>query len=141
MAHRSKHRDVPPPEEILAFIRDSPAPVGKRELARAFGIGAAGRRDLNRALGALEDYGRIGRTHDRRYTAPGRVPSVAVLEITAIDSDGEVVAALERRHESAAAPRIQVVSEHRRGAAPGVGDTSHSPSWTIASTSSAFPCR
>jgi len=122
VARRTKHRDVPPPEEILAFIRDSPAPVGKRELARAFGIGAAGRRDLNQALNALEDDGRIGRAHNSRYTAADRVPSVAVLEITAIDSDGEVVAALERRHESTAAPRIQLVSEHRRSAAPGVGD-------------------
>jgi ribonuclease R len=35
----------PPPtrEQILAFIRESPVPVGKREIARAFNIKGAER--------------------------------------------------------------------------------------------------
>jgi ribonuclease R len=127
VAHRSRNRNVPDPEEILDFIRKSPAPVGKREIARAVGIGAAGRHALNRALAALEEDGRIGRAANRRYTAGNDMPSVAVLEITGIDADGEVVAALERRRGSdpaddADAPPIHVIAEHRRGTAAGVGE-------------------
>ena len=127
MARRSRKRDVPAPEELLDFIRKSPAPVGKREIARAFRIGAAGRGELNRALATLEEDGRIGRAANRLYTAGNAMPQVAVLEIVAIDSDGEVVAALERRRGSEPAdevdtPRIRVIAEHRRGTATGVGD-------------------
>ena len=127
MARRSRKRDVPAPEELLDFIRKSPAPVGKREIARAFRIGAAGRGELNRALATLEEDGRIGRPANRLYTGGNAIPQVAVLEIVAIDSDGEVVAALERRRGSEPAdevdaPRIRVIAEHRRGTATGVGD-------------------
>ena len=57
MARRSKHRVVPPPEEILAFIRDSPAPVGKRELEELRRHGQALADDIARvhiALGQLD---------------------------------------------------------------------------------------
>ena len=46
-----KKRDgLPSRDEILEFIKSSPGRVGKREIARAFGIKGAERLDLNRLL-------------------------------------------------------------------------------------------
>jgi ribonuclease R len=43
----SKERPFPPREKILEFIRDSPKRVGRRDIARAFHLGAAHRQSFS----------------------------------------------------------------------------------------------
>ncbi|MCK9912716.1 hypothetical protein MXD81_26415, partial [Microbacteriaceae bacterium K1510] len=53
-----KRRDgLPGRDEILDFIKSSPGRVGKREIARAFGIKGGERLDLNRMLAGMSEDG------------------------------------------------------------------------------------
>src|SRR5258708_29825859 len=65
-----KKNNVPLPtrQQILDFVRDSPTPVGKREIARAFQITGADRIPLKAMLKELEQDGQIDRGRDRKST-------------------------------------------------------------------------
>jgi ribonuclease R len=95
MTGKPKEKKAPFPtrEQVAEFIRDSPTPVGKREIARAFGISGADRIPLKAMLKELERGGAIDRGRGRRLSQPGALPEVAVVQITGTDSDGEVLAA------------------------------------------------
>ncbi len=83
---------LPSDADILKFIEESPGKVGKREIARAFGLAGTGlRQALRETLKRLEGDGKL----DRRAAALGKagaLPAVAVIEITGQDRDGELVA-------------------------------------------------
>ena len=58
---------LPTRDQLLAFIADNPGRVGKREIARAFGISGSHRRaELNQLLRDLKKEGQIGRSAGRR---------------------------------------------------------------------------
>ena len=48
---------VPTRDELLAFSRESATPVGKREIARAFGLKGDQRIELKELLRTLRDEG------------------------------------------------------------------------------------
>jgi ribonuclease R len=121
MVKHPGRRGLPTSEALLSFIRDSAAPVGKREIARAFAVQADERRDLDSLLRALEEAGHIGRGPNKRFTAGDHIPEVMVLEVSAIDGDGEVLARPAGWRGEGKPPRIYVVQE-RRGPAPAPGD-------------------
>lgn len=82
----------PTKAQILEFIKDSPGKVGKREIARAFSLRGPAKIQLKKVLKELEQDGKLGRSHQRRFATPGSMPDVTVLEITGIDEDGELLA-------------------------------------------------
>jgi ribonuclease R len=57
----------PTREEILEFIRDSPRDVGKREIARAFGLNADQKRRLKKALREMSLDGSLRKGRGRRF--------------------------------------------------------------------------
>lgn len=81
---------APTRQEILDFVRASEATVGRREVARAFRVKGTDRAQLRSTLRELEEEGLIERGRGRRVTAAGVLPEVAVIDVTGIDSDGEV---------------------------------------------------
>lgn len=128
---------LPSREDVLAFIareraaaqeegRALPDKIGKREIARAFGVKGADRIPLKRILKELEAEGAVekrGRTLHKK----GQLPSVVLADVTARDADGELVARPVEwdEGEHGAAPRIAVFTPHRsRAGQPvaGVGD-------------------
>jgi len=121
MARKRSERPFPSREEVLAFIRESKGPVGKREIARAFRIQGTERLALKELLKDLRRSGDLQAGAKRRYLAAGELPPVMVLEITGIDSDGELLAKPAVWHEDAAPPKVYVSPDRRRGAA-GPGD-------------------
>src|SRR5688572_15972662 len=82
---------MPTRKDILEFINGSSTPVGKREIARAFGIRGAARAELRSVLRDLEGDGAVERGRNRRVAQPGSLAEVAVVEITGTDLDGEVI--------------------------------------------------
>jgi ribonuclease R len=109
--------------EIKRFIEESQGPVGRREIARAFGIKGAARADLRAVLKELADEGVIGRGRRRRYAPAGALPAVAVLRISEVDEDGVLYAAPVRADaDDAPPPRIVLAAEDRAGPALGIGD-------------------
>ena len=83
---------LPTREKILEYIRESPMPVGKREIARAFAIKGADRIGLKAILKDLEREGEVDRGRHRRVASPGALDEIATLTVLGPDADGELLA-------------------------------------------------
>lgn len=109
-----KHVPLPTKSQVLEFIQDSPGKVGKREIARAFNLGAEQRPFVREILKELEQEGLIQRGHKRRFARPGALPDVAVVEITGTDTDGELIGRpLTWNDKDGPAPRIFILPVRR----------------------------
>lgn len=116
---------VPTRDELLAFIRDSETPVGKREIARAYGLKGDQRIELKELLRDLRDTGEIAPDRAKTFRHPEALTETAVLEIVTVDDEGHLLA-VPRRHDEekdGPAPRIEVAAPTSRSVpAPAVGD-------------------
>ena len=115
---------VPTRDELLAFIRDSATPVGKREIARAYGLKGDQRIELKELLRDLRDRGDIAADRAKTFKDPQALTDITVLEIVRVDNDGHLLA-IPRRHDDekdGPPPRIEIVPQGSRSPAPAVGD-------------------
>jgi ribonuclease R len=80
---------LPSRQEIVEFIAASPIPVGKREIAKAFKVRPAERVALKGLIKDIERSGPVERTGRRRLAPVGALPEIAIVEIHAIDAEGE----------------------------------------------------
>ena len=130
-----KPTPLPSREDVVAFIAReveaaksngaAPGKIGKREIARAFGIKGDDRIGLKALLRELEADGAVERRH-KIVHKPGVLPGVVVCDL-ARDADGDLVAMpIEWDVEaSGPAPKIALhVPKRTRtsGPPPGVGD-------------------
>ncbi len=115
-------RPFPSKAEVIAFVQDSPTLVGKREIARAFGIKGGDRIPLKALLRELKQEGVLERGPRRKIRPRGHLPAVAVLEVSGIDEDGELLARPAVWDEDTAPPTIYLAPEKRSRAALAVGD-------------------
>ncbi|MES2256129.1 MAG: ribonuclease R [Pseudomonadota bacterium] len=76
---------------LLALLAEHPGAT-KRDLARLTGLKGSDRIVLKRLLRELEAEGAINGNKKRGLTKAGELPEIAVLEITGIDADGELLA-------------------------------------------------
>ena len=79
---------LPSASEIIAFIRESPSAVGKREIARAFNLNPSERPALRDMLRQIERSGAVSRAANRRLTGGMQLPELTVVEGVGADSDG-----------------------------------------------------
>jgi ribonuclease R len=117
---------LPSRDEVIAFIGDQKGKVGKREIAKAFGVKSGDRIWLKQMLKDLAEEGVIDRRRKRVHRA-GQLPPVVVADVTARDRDGELLAVPEEwdteEHGPAPSILIAVPRRPRPGQpAPGVGD-------------------
>src|SRR5512146_1117806 len=92
---------LPDREAILACVRQTPSAVGKREIARAFGLHGADREALKDLLREMEEEGLLAAGPGRTLHRAGGLPRVAVLVVV-----------------SAEGPRVMAVPEHWTGEGP-----------------------
>jgi ribonuclease R len=120
-----KNPFLPSKADILAFIGNKPGRVSTREIARAFGLKNALRADLKRLLRELADEGSIEKRRKKLHHA-GALPSTVLANVTARDSDGDLIATPDEWDEEAhgAAPkiRIDIPRKDRSREAVGFGD-------------------
>jgi ribonuclease R len=93
MAAKSQQKQAPFPtrDEILAFIRDNPGAVGKRDISRAFRLTAAQRIELKQVLRDLKQGGAVAPGGHRRVHAPSPdLAEIAALIVDGTDEDGAV---------------------------------------------------
>ncbi len=90
--HSERTVPLPTKQELLDYIRESPVPLGKRELARAFQVKGEARQELKALLSELKREGALDGHGGRRVGAASRLPEVSVLEIVGFDEDGELIA-------------------------------------------------
>jgi ribonuclease R len=124
----------PSREAILDFIeseRGAGREVGRRDIAKAFGLSAGGKIWLKRLLKELAEDGELsGDGKDRPVHPRGALPPVLLSEIKSKDRDGDLVAApLEwNEAEDGTPPRILIErprefrTRKTAATAPGVGD-------------------
>jgi ribonuclease R len=116
---------VPTRDELLAFIAESATPVGKREIARAFGLKGDQRIELKELLRDLRDSGDIAADRAKTFKDPKTLTDITVLEIVRVDDDGHLLAVPRRHSEEndGPPPRIEIIPQASRGEpAPAVGD-------------------
>ncbi len=122
-ADEKKPRPLPSKAEILEFVRTADGKMGKREIARAFGITGSDRIGLKALLKEMAEEGLIEKKHRKKLGEPGALPSVTVIEVFDIDTDGELMARPSKWEGEAPAPLIVMAPEQNdRSAKIGVGD-------------------
>jgi ribonuclease R len=134
---RVPDRAFPSRADILAFIArekefatrgNTPrsSKIGKREIARAFGIKGADRIALKKLLKQLEAEGIVERSHKSLHQ-PGLLPAVVLADISGRDGNGELIAVPVEwdTQDHGPAPKItlHLPRKPRPGVpTPGVGD-------------------
>ena len=123
-----KRDGLPGRDEIIEFIKTSPTKVGKREIARAFGVRGPQRVDFNRLLASMTEEGML--SGDRKsLRKKGGLPPVTMLEVTGRDDDGDLIAKPAVWEEEGERPEVLIASRKARGpevdieASIGVGDS------------------
>ncbi|HLW89711.1 MAG TPA: ribonuclease R [Roseiarcus sp.] len=122
---------LPSRDEVLAFIAGEKAPegaktpnrIGKRDIARAFGVKGPAKAELKAMLKELQAEGAIARER-KTFHAQGRLPAMVVADVVRRDRDGEMIAKPVDWSEADEAPRILLRrprDKAERGAAPALG--------------------
>jgi len=123
----SKKRDsgFPTRDAIVAFVRTNPGKIGTREIAREFGLKNAARIELKQILRELADTGVIAK-QGRKVHEAAVLPPTVLVDITARDRDGELLATPTEWDEATQGPtpkiRIHTPRRPLPGTAAGVGD-------------------
>ena len=122
MVRAPRRATLPDKDAIRRFIADSPGKVGKREIARAFGLSGAERIGLKAMLREMAGEGLIAKSGHRGLGMPGRLPAVATIEVTGIDDEGGLLARPLVWDEATAPPAIAVQPAREIKPALAVGD-------------------
>ncbi len=88
---KARKPGLPTPQQVLDFIQQSPATVGKREIARAFAIRGGDKIGLKALLKQMADDGKLAK-RQKKLIDTKSLPPVTVLEVIGIDHDGEAFA-------------------------------------------------
>ncbi len=127
MVEMTRSRGLPSPEQILEFLKTADTKVGKREIARAFGVKGTDRVELKKILRKMADDGLIASRRKRMSEASG-LPPVTVLRITGLDVDGELVGEpAEWGGDGETPPKVVILTGGGRNRSPtpnppGIGD-------------------
>ena len=106
--------DFPTLDQVAAFIADSPTPVTKRDIARAFHIKGEDRTRLRQLLREMGEGGGFAKTPGKAYHSAGDLPERTLIVITGIDDDGELMAAPLEWPHPIAPPTIYVVASRKQ---------------------------
>ncbi|WP_184197397.1 VacB/RNase II family 3'-5' exoribonuclease [Polymorphobacter multimanifer] len=112
--------DLPTPQAILDWIKTQPAAVGKREIARAFGLHGADKIALKSLLKRMQDDGQLDLGPGRTLHKGGGLPKVTVLRIVD-SSDAGLFAVPDRWDGAGPPPRVRVLERGKR-AVLAIGD-------------------
>ena len=109
----------PSRDAILDFVRENPDRAGKREIARAFNLKGEDRVWLRDTLREMQDEGLLSKS-SKRFSRPGSLPHVVVLDVFGRDEDGLLLARpSEWPEDNGAAPTVSI--------RPPRGDPSRTP--------------
>src|SRR5579872_2366739 len=83
---------LPSRAAIELFVREQHGRVGKREIARHFGVAKEQQKALRDLLKSLAGEGNLAPAGARRFRAPGALAEAMVVQITGTDPDGDALA-------------------------------------------------
>ncbi|MBM3548062.1 MAG: ribonuclease R [Alphaproteobacteria bacterium] len=103
-----KTAPLPTKDQLREFIAESPTPVGKREIARAFQVKGEDRVALKAMLRELSAEGTVGKIR-KAAPPPGRLAEVVPVVVTGVDEDGETMVRPLVWESESEPPRIVLV--------------------------------
>ena len=104
---------MPSREEVRRFVNASGGRVGKREIARHFGLNPDQRTELRGMLKELAGEGAVAPAGHKRFVAPGRLPEAMVVQVTGTDPDGDAIAKPVKWEGDGPPPMILMAAEPR----------------------------
>ena len=115
---------LPSREDILAFIAreregGNLGTIGKREIAREFGIRGVDKIDLKRLLREMQDDGAVEK-RGKTLVKAGALPPVVLCDVTGRDLDGELIAVPVEWDVSQLGPLPRILVHMPRKAKPGM---------------------
>ncbi len=113
-------KHFPTKEQILEWIKDNPRTTSKRDIAKAFGITGQARIELKQILKELRTEGHLTKTRNT-FRESNTLQNVELLQITAIDNDGDLFAEPANWKGETHAPSVLVVTK-TGDPALGIGD-------------------
>ena len=113
---------LPTRQQVMEFIHQSHGQVDKRELARAFNLRGPDKIHLKTILKELEQDGSVSRGRSRRFSRPGALPEVAVIEVIGSDTDGDLIARPIAWEEAGPPPRVVLAPLRKNDPILGLGD-------------------
>ena len=111
---------LPTRDQILRFVGESQTPVGKREIAKAFGLHGQDKVALKALLRDMTNAGELDQGAGRNFHKGGGLPKVTVIRVVETGDDG-VIAIPDAWDRGTPPPRLRVI-EGKRRAAVGIGD-------------------
>jgi ribonuclease R len=88
----SSNSTLPTVEELQKYLQDSENAQHKRDIAQAFGVKGQDRTQLRKLLRQMADDGIVAKTPSKTYATPDRLPDTAMVEVTGLNDDGEMMA-------------------------------------------------
>jgi ribonuclease R len=83
---------LPSRAELKKFIASQTGRVGKREIAKHFKLGTEQRPAIRALLKELSNDGAIQPAGKKRFSEPGALPEVMVIQVTGTDNNGDPIA-------------------------------------------------
>ena len=117
----NKKAPFPDENQILEFIQENPGRASKREIARAFHIKGDDKIKLKKLLRKLMSDEKLEKNHRSRLSIAGELPPVILIEISGIDSHGDLTATPTNWDHDQTAPRILMFAHDKRNKL-GLGD-------------------
>lgn len=110
---KNKAALLPTKEALVQFIKESPVPVSKNQIARAFNLHDDQRIALKRLLREIEGEGEAHKMRGRKIAPPQALADSAVLEILHAADDGEYAAKLANPSDGLQKKITLYISHHQ----------------------------
>lgn len=118
----TKIKHMPTMAELTDFLNKQTREINKRDIARQFGIKGEKRTELKGMLRQLKEQGMIQASKKgRRVFATEALPEQVVVEITGLDSMGDLIARPLKWTNDSAPPQI-IITKDKLNPPAGVGD-------------------
>lgn len=116
-----KQMPVPSMDELMTYLSQQSGKVGKREVARAFGLKGEDKVVLKKMLKDLKSDGRVFYDRANKLSVKGVLSDRVAVEITGLDSEGDLIARPLKWPQDMPMPQIIIVRDKLSPPA-GVGD-------------------
>ncbi|MEE9453150.1 MAG: ribonuclease R [Paracoccaceae bacterium] len=113
-------KHFPTKEQILEWVQANPRTTSKRDIAKAFNIKGQARIELKRILRELRNDGHLAKNRNT-YRDAGSLQNVELLQVTAIDADGDLFGEPANWKGETPAPGVLIIPT-KGNPALGVGD-------------------
>ena len=110
-----KNIPFPTRDDILAYVKENPGKISRRDVARAFHIRGDKRVQLKKLLREMTEDGLLDKGHKGQLHTGGDLPPVGVVEITGIDRMGDLMARPVSWKFDTPPPPVTIFANDRRG--------------------------